>query len=79
MTSQEKAEGWAVTKPAFFKTLFIGLRQIVPHIRKCKMKKSLHINGISRHKEEEIYECGKRDLGAWVSGQHNVCTIRHPD
>ena len=60
-------KGWAVTRPEFFNGLPPLIRQIVPFIRKAKMRKVLHINGIARHNEQDIYAMGIQDLDAFAS------------
>jgi glutathione S-transferase len=65
-TRWSEEAGWAETQK-FFDVIPGAVRwAIVPMIRK-KVIASAHAQGTARHKREEIYEMGKRDLDAFAT------------
>lgn len=56
--------GWSATKAAFFGKLPPLMREIVPSLAQRSMRKELWGHGIGRHRREEIYDIGKRDIAA---------------
>ncbi len=59
-----EAQGWALTRPAFFAGLPAPLAWIVPPLARRGMAKALHSQGMGRHSREEIHALGCRDLTA---------------
>ena len=58
------AEGWSLTRDAFFGGLPPGVRIVVPAVARRGMRKELWGHGMGRHSPEEIEIIGKSDLTA---------------
>lgn len=56
--------GWALTRAAFFDSLPLPLKWIVPHVARRGLRKELHGHGMGRHSMAEIHEIGRRDITA---------------
>lgn len=56
--------GWSATRAAFFGGLPPLARDLAPRYVRSIMKKELWGHGMGRHRREEIYEIGKRDIAA---------------
>jgi glutathione S-transferase len=59
-----EAEGWALTRPAFFRALPAPLSWIIPPLAQRGMAKELNGHGMGRHSRAEIYALGCRDITA---------------
>ncbi len=57
-------EGWALTKPAFFHTLPIPLRWLVPPLARRGVLAQMRGHGMGRHSAQEIHAIGCRDVTA---------------
>ena len=57
-------DGWALTKSAFFDTLPIPLRWIVPPLARRGIVSEMRGQGIGRHSAREIHAVGCRDITA---------------
>ena len=57
-------DGWALTRPAFFRALSAPLSWIVPPLARRGMAKALHSQGMGRHSRQEINALGCSDLTA---------------
>jgi len=57
-------EGWAVIKRAFFGSLPLIARDIVPELIRRSVRRSLKGQGYGRHPPSEIYALGAADLSA---------------
>ncbi|MGD9509964.1 MAG: glutathione S-transferase family protein [Geminicoccaceae bacterium] len=56
--------GWRVLQPAFFGQLpFPASRLVASHFRR-RIRGMLHLQGLGRHRAEEIYAMGRADLAA---------------
>jgi glutathione S-transferase len=56
--------GWALTKQAFFATLPVPLRWLVPRLARRGILAELRGHGMGRHSRDEIYAIGQRDIDA---------------
>ena len=56
--------GWAMTKPAFFGSMPVPLRWLVPTLARRGLIKELHGHGMGRHQGHEILVIGQRDITA---------------
>lgn len=59
-----EADGWRLTRAAFFGGLKPPLKWIVPQIARRSLRKQFHGHGMGRHTRDEIYAIGKRDVSA---------------
>jgi glutathione S-transferase len=59
-----QADGWALTKAAFFDALPIPLRWIVPPLARRGILSEMRGHGMGRHGAQEIYAIGCRDVTA---------------
>ena len=57
-------QGWAMTKQAFFGTLPVPLRWIVPTLARRGLRQQLRGHGMGRHSAQEIHAIGQRDITA---------------
>lgn len=57
-------EGWKMTREAFFGTLPGPLKAIVPNLARRGIGKELWGHGMGRHRPEEIFAIGMKDLTA---------------
>lgn len=57
-------DGWALTKSAFFATLPVPLRWIVPALARRGLLAEMRGQGMGRHSGEEIHAIGCRDVTA---------------
>lgn len=53
-----------MTKEAFFGTLPLPLRWVVPQLARRGMRQQLHGHGMGRHTTQEIHAIGQRDITA---------------
>ncbi|UVE16837.1 glutathione S-transferase family protein [Pseudomonas sp. LS44] len=56
--------GWAELKPAFFGSLPMPLRALVPNLVRSKIRKALLAQGLARHSGEELLAFAREDLQA---------------
>ena len=56
------SSGWSVIKPAFFGAFPPVLRDAVPWLAQRRVKRMLWLQGVGRHRPEEIYRLGIEDL-----------------
>ena len=57
-------QGWAKTKAAFFATLPLPLKWVVPTLARRGLVKEIHGHGMGRHAENEIHAIGQHDITA---------------
>lgn len=57
-------DNWVKTKEAFFSTLPVVLKGIVPAVAQKNIKSELDGHGMGRHSREEVYERANQDLKA---------------
>ena len=57
-------QGWALTRGAFFGTLPLLLRWIIPPMARRALLKEMQGHGMGRHSEEDIHAIGRRDITA---------------
>lgn len=58
------AEGWAMTRPAFFGALPWPLRMVVPWVARRGIRAELHGHGMGRHTPAQIHALGIADVDA---------------
>jgi glutathione S-transferase len=63
-TRWAREDGWALTKRAFFAGLPVPLRWIVPPLARRGILSEMRGHGMGRHREQEIYAIGRRDVAA---------------
>jgi glutathione S-transferase len=56
--------GWALTKAAFFSTLPVPLKWLLPALARRGLVKELRGHGMGRHSQAEIHAIGMRDITA---------------
>lgn len=56
--------GWAQTRTAFFGSMPVPLKWIVPSLARRGLRQQLRGHGMGRHSEEEIHAIGRRDITA---------------
>src|SRR3990167_3708918 len=57
-------DGWTKTKLAFFDSMPVPLRWLVPTLARRGLIKELHGQGMGRHQRQEIHAIGQRDITA---------------
>jgi glutathione S-transferase len=57
-------QGWEKTRPAFFGSMPVPLKWIVPPLARSGMRKQLQGQGMGRHSTQEIEAIGKCDITA---------------
>ena len=56
--------GWSHTRAAFFGSMPVPLRWIIPHVARRGILRQLRGHGMGRHSAQEIYAIGQRDITA---------------
>jgi glutathione S-transferase len=57
-------EGWPIIKEEFFGKMPFPLKLLIPTIAQKKVRKSLYMQGIGRHNEQEILDIARKDITA---------------
>jgi glutathione S-transferase len=57
-------QGWEKTRAAFFASLPVPLKWLLPPLARRGMRKQMQGHGMGRHTREEIHAIGKRDITA---------------